>query len=321
MSKAIVVEAYGGPEVLVPRDREPLTPGPGEVAVDVSACGVNYVDVYHRIGRYPNLLPFTPGSEAAGTVTAVGEGVTDLRPGDRVGWVNVLGTYAEQAVLPADRAIPLPDQLDDLTAAAILLQGTTAHYLVHDSYAVKPGDPVLVHAAAGGMGLFLIQLVKHLGGSVIGTASTEEKRQEARAAGADLAVGYDEVPDAVKSFTGGTGVAVVYDGVGKDTFDASLASLRLRGSFVSYGSASGPVPPVDPLRLSAAGSVFFSRPTLAHFIASRDELLARARDVFGWIADGVFTVRSTTRYPLSDASAAHRDLESRRTTGKLLLVP
>jgi NADPH:quinone reductase len=321
VSRAIVVEAYGGPEVLVPRDREPLTPGPGEVAVDVSASGVNYVDVYHRMGRYPNPLPFTPGSEAAGAVTAVGEGVTDLRPGDRVGWVNVLGAYAEQTVVPADRAIPLPDQLDDLTAAAILLQGMTAHYLVHDSYPVKPGDPVLVHAAAGGMGLFLTQLVKHLGGSVIGTASTEEKRQEARAAGADLAVGYDEVPDAVKSFTDGTGVAVVYDGVGKDTFDASLASLRPRGSFVSYGSASGPVPPVDPLRLTAAGSVFFSRPTLAHFIASRDELLARAGDVFGWVANGVLSLRATARYPLSDAAAAHRDLEARRTTGKLLLVP
>jgi len=197
----------------------------------------------------------------------------------------------------------------------------TAHYLVHDSYPVRPGDVVLVHAAAGGMGLFLTELIKHLGGRVIGTASTEDKRQLARDAGAELVVAYDEMPDAVKELTGGTGVAAVYDGVGKDTFDASLASLRVRGSFVSYGSASGPVPPVDPLRLSAAGSVFFSRPTLAHFVVEREELLRRANDVFRWVTEGVVTVHVGQRYPLADAAEAHRDLEGRRTTGKLLLLP
>jgi NADPH:quinone reductase len=321
MSYAIVVESYGGPEVLAPRDREPLTPGPDELVVDVSASGVNYIDVYHRIGRYPNPLPFTPGVEGAGTVSAVGSGVTGVRPGDRVGWANVLGGYAEQALVPASQAIPLPDEVDDQTAATVLLQGMTAHYLVHDSYQVLPGDVVLVHAAAGGMGLLLTGLVKHLGGTVLATASTEEKRQLARDAGADLAVGYAEVPDAVKKFTGGTGVAAVYDGVGKDTFDASLASLRTRGSFVSFGSASGPVPPVDPLRLTAAGSVFFSRPTLAHFVVAREDLLARAHDVFGWAASGVITVHVGQRYPLADAAQAHQDLEGRRTTGKLLLLP
>jgi NADPH2:quinone reductase len=321
MTHAIVVEAYGGPEVLVLRDREPPAPGPGELLVDVSASGVNFVDVYHRLGRYPNPLPFTPGAEGAGMVSAVGADVADLQPGDRVGWAVGTGSYAEQAVVAAERAVPLPDDVDDETAAAVLLQGMTAHYLVHDSYRVRPGDTVLVHAAAGGMGLLLTELVKHLGAKVVGTASSPEKRQLARDAGADLVVGYDDVPDAAKEFTGGVGVAAVYDGVGRDTFDASLASLRVRGSFVSYGSASGPVPPVDPLHLSAAGSVFFSRPTLAHFVADRAELLARARDVFGWVASGALTVRVSHRYPLGEAAQAHRDLEARRTTGKLLLLP
>src|SRR6266498_3267860 len=245
VSRAIVVEAYGGPEVLMPRDREPPAPGPGEVVVDVTASGVNYIDVYHRMGRYPNPLPFTPGVEGTGTVLAVGSGVTELRPGDRVGWASGLGSYAEQAVIPASQAVPLPDGLAEETAAAALLQGMTAHYLVHDSYPVEPGDMVLVHAAAGGMGLLLTQLVKHLGGTVIGTASSDDKRREASEAGADLVVGYAEVLDAVSELTGGAGVAAVYDGVGKDTFETSLASLRRRGSFVSYGSASGLVQPAD----------------------------------------------------------------------------
>lgn len=321
MSRAVMVEAYGGPEVLVLRDREPPVPGPGEVLVDVGASGVNFTDVYHRIGRYPNPLPFTPGVEGAGTVSALGPEVADIQPGDRIGWVNVMGSYAEQAVVAADRTVPLPDEVDDKTAAAVLLQGMTAHYLVHDSYAVRPGDPVLVHAAAGGMGLLLTEMVKHLGGRVIGTASTPEKRQLAGEAGAELVVGYDDVPDAVKEFTGGMGVAAVYDGVGKDTFDVSLASLRRRGSLVSFGSASGLVPPVDPLRLMAAGSVFFSRPTVGHFIAERAELLARANDVLRWVAGGVLTVRVSHRYALGDTAQAHRDLEGRRTTGKLLLLP
>ncbi|GAA1787516.1 quinone oxidoreductase [Planosporangium flavigriseum] len=315
------MERVGGPEVLTVRDVEEPQPGPGEAVVDVSCSGVNFTDVYSRTGLYPNALPFTPGSEGAGTVSAVGSGVTDVRVGDRVGWVMVPGSYAEQAVVPADRLIPLSDAIDDETAAGALLQGLTAHYLVRTTYPVRSGDDVLVHAAAGGMGLLLTQLVKHLGGRVIGTASTPEKADLARKAGADVVVGYDDVPAAVREFTDGRGVAVAYDGVGASTFEATLASLRPRGYFVSYGNASGPVPPFAPLRLSQAGSVFLTRPTLAHYVAERAELLQRAEELFGWLRDGTLTVRITGRYPLEDAARAHADIEGRRTTGKLILVP
>jgi NADPH2:quinone reductase len=247
--------------------------------------------------------------------------VTDVRVGDRVGWVNVLGSYAEQAVVPADRLIPLPDGVEAETAAAALLQGLTAQYLVRSTYPVRPGDDVLVHAAAGGMGLLLTQLVKHLGGRVVASASTPEKADLARHAGADVVVGYDDVPAAVRDFTAGKGVAVAYDGVGASTFEASLSSLRPRGYLVSYGSASGPVPPVEPLRLAQAGSVFLTRPTLGHYIAARDELMQRADEVLRWLVDGTVTVRVTGRYPLDGAARAHSDLEGRRTTGKLILVP
>ncbi|GIG75877.1 quinone oxidoreductase [Planosporangium flavigriseum] len=319
--RAVRVERVGGPEVLTVRDVEEPQPGPGEAVVDVSCSGVNFTDVYSRTGLYPNALPFTPGSEGAGTVSAVGSGVTDVRVGDRVGWVMVPGSYAEQAVVPADRLIPLSDAIDDETAAGALLQGLTAHYLVRTTYPVRSGDDVLVHAAAGGMGLLLTQLVKHLGGRVIGTASTPEKADLARKAGADVVVGYDDVPAAVREFTDGRGVAVAYDGVGASTFEATLASLRPRGYFVSYGNASGPVPPFAPLRLSQAGSVFLTRPTLAHYVAERAELLQRAEELFGWLRDGTLTVRITGRYPLEDAARAHADIEGRRTTGKLILVP
>jgi NADPH2:quinone reductase len=319
MSRAVVVEKFGGPEVLIVHDREPLQPGPGEVLVSLVASGVNYVDIYHRIGMYPNPLPFTPGSEGAGTVAAVGPGVTEVRVGDRVAWSSVLGSYAEEAVVPADRLVPVPDGIDLDIAAAALLQGMTAHYLVNDSHRVQAGEAFLVHAAAGGMGQLLTQLIKRIGGRVVATTSTPEKEKLAREAGADLVIGYGDVPMAVREFSGGAGVAAVYDGVGATTFDSSLASLRVRGSFVSYGSASGPIPPIDPLRLSSAGSVFFTRPTLAHFIADRSELLTRAADVFRWIADGTLVIRITHRYPLEQAGNAHEDLAARRTTGKLLL--
>jgi NADPH2:quinone reductase len=320
VSRAVFVEEFGGPEVLTVRDRDPLKPGPGEALVAVAASGVNFVDVYHRTGHYPNRLPFTPGTEGAGTVAAVGPDVTEVEVGERVAWTSVIGSYADEAVVPANRLVPLPDNIDVSTAAAVLLQGMTAHYLVRDSHPVKAGEPYLVHAAAGGMGLLLTQLIKHLGGRVIGTTSSSEKEKLAREAGADVVVRYGNLADAVRDFTGGSGVPAVYDGVGADTFEASLASIRVRGTFVSYGSASGPTPPIDPQRLSSAGSIYFTRPTLAHFIARREELLARARDVFGWVNDGTLSVRISQRYALEQARQAHEDLQARRTTGKLLLV-
>jgi NADPH:quinone reductase len=319
--RAVRIEQFGGPEALTVRDVDTPVPGPGEVVVDVAASGVNFIDVYHRIGRYPNETPFTPGSEGAGTVAAVGEGVTDLRVGDRVAWAGPVGSYAEQALLPAAEVVPVPDGLDLEVAAAALLQGMTAQYLVRSTYRVENGDAALVHAAAGGVGLLLTQLVSFLGGRVLATVSTPTKAKLARDAGAEVVVDYDALPDAARQYTGGQGVDVAYDGVGAATYAATLASLRRRGMFVSYGSASGPVPPVDPLQLAAAGSVFFTRPRLADHIAERAELLERAREVLGWVADGTLQVRISARYPLDNAGAAHEALEGRRTTGKVLLVP
>ncbi|MDT4986824.1 MAG: NADPH:quinone reductase [Micromonosporaceae bacterium] len=319
--RAVRVERNGGPEVLEIRKVQDPMPGDGEVLVDLAASGVNFIDVYERTGLYPVPLPFTPGQEGAGTVSAVGPGVAGFAVGDRVGWTNVRGSYAERAVVAADRLVGLPDGVDAATAAALLLQGMTAQYLVRSAYPVRPGDDVLVHACAGGVGLLLTQIVKDLGGRVVGTASTPEKAELARGAGADLVVGYDEVPDAVRDFTAGRGVAVVYDGVGAASFDASLASLAIRGTLVSFGNASGPVPPVDPLRLSRAGSIQFTRPTLAHYLRDRAELLERAGEVLGWVTDGTVTVHIGGRYPLAEAGRAHADLEGRRTTGKLILVP
>jgi NADPH:quinone reductase len=321
--RAIRIEQCGGPEVLVATEIDSPSPGPGEVVVAVAAAGVNFVDVYFRTGRYPVPVPFTPGFEAAGTVTAVGDGVTGVGVGDRVGWVQVPGGYAERAAIPADRVVPLPDGIDAETAAAVLLQGMTAHYLVRDTYPVGAGDTVLVHAAAGGVGLLLTQLVTRLGGRVIATVSTAVKEELARAAGAADVIRYTEadVTGEVRRLTDGAGVAAVYDGVGADTFDASLASLRPRGTLVLFGAASGPVPPLDPMRLEHSGSVFLTRPSLTHHITDRGELLSRATDVLRWVADGTLSVRIGGRYPLGEAARAHADLEGRRTTGKLLLLP
>jgi NADPH2:quinone reductase len=316
--RAIVVTEFGGPEVLRPTDHEEPSPGPGEIAIDVAASGVNYRDVYERTGAYPKNLPFVPGGEVAGPVSAVGEGVTDVRVGDVVATSDAKGGYAERAVVAADRAVPVGDAGAE-KAAAVILQGLTAHYLTHSTYAIKPGDTALVHAAAGGVGLLLTQMVKLRGGRVVGTVSTADKEKLARDAGADEVVRYDNFAEEVRHLTGG--VQVVYDGVGKTTFDDSMSVLRPRGMLALYGAASGPVPPMDPQRLNAAGSLFLTRPTLVHYIADREELLSRARDLFGWIASGDLTVHVGGRYPLADAAQAHEDLEARRTTGKLLLIP
>lgn len=319
--RAIVVSENGGPEVLVPAERPDPEPGPGEVLVDVAAAGVNFIDVYFRTGAYPQPLPYTPGMEAAGTVAAVGSGVDGLAVGDRVAWANVQGAYAERAVVPAEKLVPVPDGVAADDAAAVLLQGMTAHYLTRSTYPVREGDTVLVHAAAGGMGLLLTQVAAMLGARVIGTASTPEKAELARAAGADAVLGYDGFADRVRELTGGEGVAAVYDGVGAPTFEGSLASLRRRGVLALYGAAGGPVPPFDPQRLNAAGSLFLTRPTLAHHVETRAELLERSGEVYRWVADGRVRVHVGHRYGLADARAAHADLEARRTTGKLLLTP
>jgi len=319
--RAIVVSTPGDASALEYTEVPDPVPGPGEVLIDVAASGVNFIDVYHRIGRYQLPLPFVPGSEGAGTVAAVGPDVTGVRVGDKVGWVNVVGSYAERQVVPADRVVPIPDEVSPETAAAVLLQGLTAHYLTHSTYRVQPGDDVLVHAAAGGMGLLLTQIAKLCGARVIGTVSTAEKEKLAREAGADHVLRYEGFADAVKEITGGSGVHVVYDGVGAATFEGSLVSLRPRGMLALFGAASGPVPPFDLQRLNPLGSLFVTRPTLHHYIHTREELLSRAQDVLGWLASGDLKVHISRRYPLAEARQAHEDLEGRRTTGKLLLIP
>ncbi len=302
-------------------ETETPQPGPGQVLVRLAAIGVNFVDMYYRTGLYPQPVPYTPGSEGAGTVVAVGEGVQTPKVGDRVASTNFVGAYAQFALVPADRVVAVPEGISDETAAAALLQGMTAHYLLHDSYAVRPGDTVLVHAAAGGMGLLLTQLATKLGARVIGTVSTPEKEKLARQAGAAEIIGYADVPARVRELTGGEGVPAVYDGVGRDTFDASLASLRPHGVLVLFGYASGPVPPFDLNRLQGCGSVYVTRPTLAHFIVSNEELVRRSADVFGWVADGSLRITIGGRYPLADVARAQQDLAARRTTGKLVLIP
>jgi NADPH2:quinone reductase len=319
----VQVERYGGPEVLTPVQLPDPEPGKDEVLVQVGAAGVNFLETYQRSGRYPMPLPFVPGGEGAGTVVAVGPAVTGVAVGDRVASVNLAGSYAERATARADRVVPLPASVDAETAAAALLQGMTAHYLLNDSYPVHNGDTILVHAAAGGMGLLLTQLATRLSARVIGTVSTEEKERLARAAGAAEIIRYDQVDvaEAVRELTDGAGVAAVYDGVGRGTFDASLASLRPRGTMVLYGAASGPVPPFDPRRLEQQGSLMLTRPTLRDFVASPEELRRRAGYVLRWVADGTLSIRIHQRYPLEDARAAHEALEGRASTGKLLLVP
>jgi NADPH:quinone reductase len=320
--QAIQMHQFGGPEVLTVTELHTPEPGPGQVRVDITAAGVNFIEIYHRIGRYPRELPFIPGGEGAGVVSAVGPGVENIHVGDRVASVEFAGSYAQSALAEADRVVPVPAEIDLETAAAAILQGMTAHYLLFDSYRVQPGDTVLVHAAAGGMGLLLTQLATKLGAHVVGTVSTLDKERLAREAGAQHVIRYTEQDTVteVKRITGGAGVAAAYDGVGADTFDASLASLRRHGTLALYGAASGPVPPFDPMRLQAAGSVFLTRPTLFHYIVEPEELRRRAEDLFGWIRKGELTIRVHERYPLAEAGRAQADLAARKTTGKLLLM-
>ncbi|MGN9787372.1 quinone oxidoreductase family protein [Nonomuraea sp. ZG12] len=313
---AIVIAAQGGPEVLEYVERPDPTPAAGEVVVDVAASGVNFIDIYHRSGAYPLPLPTVIGSEGAGVVSAVGVDTAGVAVGDTVAWASYLGSYAEKAVVPAAQVVPVPEAVPADLAAAVMLQGMTAQYLTHSTHEVKPGETVLVHAGAGGMGQLLIQIAKLRGAKVIATTSTAAKEKLAREAGADEVLRYDDFADALRGK-----VDVVYDGVGATTFDGGLKVLRRRGLMALYGAASGPVPPVDPQRLNAAGSLFLTRPKLADHIAERDELLWRASDLFGWIASGELNVNVSQRYPLAEAARAQEDLAARRTTGKLLLVP
>ncbi|MET3774374.1 quinone oxidoreductase family protein [Arthrobacter nitrophenolicus] len=321
MTHAIVARQAGGPEVLVYEESEPPAPGPRQLLVKVRAAGVNFIDTYKRSGTYKVPFPFTPGSEAAGTVEAVGEGVTAFSVGDRVATAEGVNSYADYMLVSEDAALPVPRGLDDFTAAALPLQGMTAHFLMNSTFKVEPGHTVLLHAGAGGVGLLLIQMLKSRGAEVITTVSTDEKEQLAHAAGADHVVRYDRFAQHVREITGGTGADVVYDGVGKDTFDGSLDALRVRGTLVLFGAASGPVPPVDPQRLNSGGSLFLTRPTIAHHLRDAAERRWRSNEIFTAAADGSLKVRIGARYPLSQAAQAHRDLEGRRTTGKVLLVP
>jgi NADPH:quinone reductase len=307
-------------------ERDAPQPPPGHVLVQVAAVGVNYMDIYQRegVGGYGGQLPAGIGGEGAGTVIAAGDGVTDFAPGDHVAWAGSRGSYAEQVVVPAAGAVPVPPGIDLKVAAAVLLQGMTAHYLSYSTFPVQEGNVAVVHAAAGGVGLLLTQMVKRRGGVVVATTSggdKGEKAQLALRAGADHVTNYDEFGEAVRRITGERGADVVYDGVGQATFDDSLAALRPRGMMVLYGAASGQVPPVDPQRLNRSGSLFLTRPTLGHYVADRGELLWRAGDLFEWIAKGELDVRIGATYPLADAAHAQEDLAARRTTGKLLLIP
>jgi NADPH2:quinone reductase len=321
--KAIQVSQPGGPEALTLVDLPLPKPKANEAVVKLGAVGVNFIDVYFREGRYPAALPFVDGQEGAGVVTEVGSEVSSLKPGDRVAYTGALGSYAEYQAVPADRLVRVPANLDDRQAAAAMLQGMTAHYLVKSTYPVKRGDVVLVHAAAGGVGLLLVQMAHQLGARVIGTVSTEQKARLARDAGAHDVILYTQQDFVAETrrLTNGRGVDVVYDGVGKVTFDGGLDVLRPRGYMVLFGGASGPVPPFDPIKLSQKGSLFLTRPTLAHHIAQREELEWRATEVLNMIAARELNLHIEHIYKLEDAQQAHRDLEGRKTTGKLLLIP
>jgi NADPH2:quinone reductase len=314
-----------GPEVRTLRELPTPTPGSGQALIRIEASGVNFIDTYLREGRYPAQLPFIPGQEAAGVVTALGPdtAASPVKVGDRVVYSNVLGTYAQFAVAPVSRLIAIPDGITSQQAAAAILQGMTAHYLSHSTYVIQPGDPILIHAGAGGVGLLLIQMAKRLGARIFTTVSTEEKAALARAAGADETILYtrEDFPTRVRELTNGQGVPVVYDSVGKTTFDGSLACLRPRGLMALYGGSSGAVPPFDLIKLSTTGSLYVTRPTLKDYTATRTELELRAGDVLRWVADGSLKLRFEHTYPLADAAQAHRDLEGRKTTGKVLLIP
>jgi NADPH2:quinone reductase len=321
--RAIRVHENGGPEALQVETVDDPIPGPGEVLVRVEATGVNFIEIYQRKGMYKTPLPWIPGEEGAGTVATLGPGVTDFRVGDRVVSYNLKGSYAELAVVEADRLIAVPDDVSSRDAAAVILQGMTAHYLVTSVYALQPGDTCLVHAAAGGVGLLLCQMAKRRNAIVIGTVSSEEKAALAREAGADEVIIYtkEDFVAEVARITGGKLVQVVYDSVGATTFDKSLQCIARRGMMASFGQSSGMVPPFDPLLLLRHGSLFLTRPTLGHYAATRDELVWRAGDVLGWVRDGSLNVRIDRAVPLAEAGQAHRALEERRTMGKVLLVP
>lgn len=305
------------------RDLSDAVAGPGQALLRVEACGVNFIDIYYREGRYPAKLPFIPGQEAAGTVLALGEGTSGVNVGDRVAWCGVLGTYAEMAVAPTDRLVPIPEGLSAIQAATAILQGMTAHYLVHSTYAIQKGDEVLIHAGAGGTGLLLIQMAKALGARVFTTVSTEEKAELTRLAGADEVIVYtrEDVVARIKELTSGRGLPVVYDSVGKTTFEISLGCLRPRGTCVLFGGASGAVPPFDLIRLSTMGSLYVTRPTLKDHVATRAELLERASAVLSDVVGGRLKLRCEHIHDLADAAEAHRELEGRLTTGKVVLIP
>ena len=321
--RAIQVKKTGGPEALTLVDLPIPKPKPNEVVVKISAAGVNFIDVYFREGRYPASLPFVVGQEAAGIVSEVGSEVKSWKPGDRVAYTGILGSYAEYAAVPADRLVRVPPTVKDEQAAAAMLQGMTAHYLVNSTYPLKKGEMALIHAAAGGMGLLLVQMAKNIGAHVIGTVGSEDKAKLAREAGADEIILYtqQDFEAETKRLTDGKGVHVVYDGVGKTTFEKDFNVLRPRGYLVLFGGASGPVPPVDPLILTQKGSLFLTRPSLTHYIAAREELERRATDVLNMISAGKLKLRIAHVYKLQDAPQAHRDLEARKTTGKVLLIP
>jgi len=321
--KAIRVHQYGLPEVMQYETAPVPRPGQGEALVRIEAAGLNFIDIYHRLGRYPLPLPFTPGMEGAGVVDSVGPGVSQVKSGDRVAYAMERGTYAEYALVPAWKAVPIPEGVDNEQAAAVMLQGTTAHYLSHSTYPLGDGDTALVHAAAGGTGQLLVQMAKLRGARVIGTCSTEEKATLARAAGADEVILYtqEDFEAATKHLTDGRGVDVVYHSVGQATFLKGLNCLRPRGYMVLYGAASGPPEPIDPQLLAQKGSLFLTRPGLGYYLADREEMLARTGDIFGWLASGRLQVRIDQRFPLAEAAEAHRYIEGRQTKGKVLLIP
>jgi NADPH2:quinone reductase len=321
--KAIQVKQVGGPEVMEVLELPVPQPKVTEAVVKLSASGVNFIDIYFREGRYKTALPFVPGQEGAGVVTAVAGDVKSVKVGDRVAWSGLQGAYAEYAAVLADRLVPIPQGVTDQQAAGAMLQGMTAHYLLHDTYPLKKGETALVHAGAGGVGLLLVQMAHNIGARVIATVSTEEKAVLARGAGAHDVILYTQVDFEVetKRLTGGKGVDVVYDSVGKTTFEKGLNVLRPRGMMALFGGSSGAVPAFDPIILTQKGSLFLTRPSLGNYIATRDELVARSSAVFGMIAAGKLNLRIEHTYPLAEAQQAHRDLEGRKTTGKLLLTP
>lgn len=321
--KAIVVRELGGPEQLLFEDVPEPEPGPDQLLVEVAAAGVNFIDIYQRSGLYAMNLPFTPGLEGAGRVVAVGDEVASFSPGDRVGWVSALGTYSERHLVSAHNAIPLPEGIDDDVAAALLLQGITAHYLATDTFPLSAGDICLIHAGAGGVGLLLTQIAKGRGAEVVTTVGSQEKAALSEEAGADVVVVYTETDfkEAIEKEFGANSIDVVYDGVGATTFERGLDVLRPRGMMVSFGNASGPPPEISPLILSRKGSLFLTRPTMAHYTQTKDELMGRVSSLFDLVRAGMLTVRIGERFPLADAADAHRALQGRGTTGKVLLEP